>query len=121
MTDKIKAEDILLIENILTLYKNKVMGSEVAQEEWTRIDYIIKSLPHILDNQEKAKRYDKLYSRTCVDNPVLRARIYDVEQQNKKLQGEVRQLKEQKEKIKFKEKDYPSEIGDIFRIGNTDD
>ena len=45
---------------------------------------------------EKAEKYDMLYSITCVDNPVLRARIYDVEQQNKKLTDEVKQLQEEK-------------------------
>src|SRR3990167_9619107 len=57
MTDKaINPEDILLIENILTLYKNKVMGSEVAQEEWTQLDHILKSLPQILSDRAIVER-----------------------------------------------------------------
>lgn len=81
---KINKSDILLIENILTLYKNKVMGSEVAQEEWTQIEQIIKSLPSILQNQEIVERLKDEISKICAGKPEFIINVngkYDISQE----------------------------------------
>jgi hypothetical protein len=96
MTDKIDSVDILIIENILTLYNNKIMGSNVAHEEWPRIDHILKSLPQILSNQEKAKLWNKELELRGISGcgESVFYKLEKLEQQNKKLKDEVRQLQD---------------------------